>query len=110
MSMGYRGVRRAWHVVVTCCACAALPAYAGAVHGMLTRSGQPLVGVQVVLNCGGMQSAGQSGPQGQYSLTIAATGRCTLTVDGVSAEVPVADQPTRADFEVPAGGSALIRR
>jgi hypothetical protein len=97
-------------IVVPCCACAALPAHAGAVHGLLTRGGQPLAGVQVVLNCGGLQSAGQSGPQGQYSLTIAASGRCTLTVNGASAEVPVTDQPTRVDFEVPAGGSSLIRR
>ncbi len=110
MSLGNPRRRLRWPVGTACCALAVLSAHAGAIHGTLTRGGQPLARVPVSLVCGGEEVRAFSGPQGQYVLTHPASGRCTLTVEGASAEVPVADPPVRADFEVPPGGAALIRR
>ncbi|MBN8508795.1 MAG: hypothetical protein J0L57_09315 [Burkholderiales bacterium] len=87
-----------------------MPAYAGAVYGTLTRNGAPLAGAQVILTCGSLISSGQAGPKGQYRLTIAGGGRCSLTIDGRSADIALGDQPLRQDFEVPAGTAPLAPR
>jgi hypothetical protein len=84
-----------------------VPAHAGAVYGTLTRNGAPLAGVQVILICGSLISSGQTGPKGQYRLSIAGGGPCRLTIDGRSVDIGLGAQPLRQDFEVPAGNAPL---
>lgn len=89
----------------------ALPAAAGAISGKLWQPGnKPLGAVAVKLTCGGSQSAGVADAHGNYSLSIAASGLCTLTVgDGKTASVLLGRDPARYDFEVPASGTSLLQ-
>lgn len=88
----------------------ASPALAATIYGTLKRGNQPLGAAAVQLTCGTLQSAGQSDPRGNYSLSIAASGSCKLSVDGKAAPVNLGNQPVRYDFEVPAAGNALVQR
>lgn len=106
-----RAIRRAESGAAALAALAlATPVQAGAVYGTLTRGGAPLAGAQVFLTCGALISSGQSGPKGQYRLTIAAGGRCVLAIDGRTLEIGLGEQPLRQDFEVPAGSAPLAPR
>jgi len=65
----------------------------------------------VTLTCGSAQSTGKSDANGNYSLSIATSGLCTLTVgDGKSASVLLGKDPARYDFEVPESGTSLLQR
>ena len=90
----------------------ALPVSAGAISGSLKKPGkQPLAATPVSLACGNAQSTGKSDANGNYSLSIAASGLCTLTVgDGKSASVLLGKDPARYDFEVPEAGTSLLQR
>ena len=88
----------------------ASPVLAATIYGTLKRGSQPLGAAAVKLTCGTLQSAGQSDPRGNYSLSIATSGSCTLNVDGKAAPVQLGNQPVRYDFEVPAAGNALVQR
>ena len=92
----------------------ALPVSAGAISGTLKKPGNRPLGVaEVRLTCGTVQTTGQSDGSGIYSLSIAASGLCTLTVDdgkAKSATVLLGKNPARYDFEVPETGSALLQR
>ena len=87
--------------------CVALPAHAASVFGSLKRGGKPLAGASIKLLCGGAISAGQSDERGNYSLSIAKGGSCTLTVDAKSTSLQLGDEPKRQDFEVPQGDAPL---
>lgn len=86
---------------------ASSPALAATIYGSLTRDGQPLRNVGVKLTCGGSQSAGRTDEQGNYSLSIAASGSCSLSVDGKAANVILGKEAARYDFVVPAAGTSL---
>lgn len=90
----------------------ALPASAGAISGTLSKPGNKPLGVaEVKLTCGSTQSTGKSDASGNYSLSIAAMGLCTLTVgDAKSASVLLGKDPARYNFEVPESGAALLQR
>lgn len=90
----------------------ALPVSAGAISGTLNKPGnKPLGAAEVKLTCGGAQSTGKSDANGNYSLSIAALGLCTLTVgDGKSASVLLGKDPARYNFEVPETGASLVQR
>lgn len=100
-----------WAVLAVVIA-AAGPASAGAISGTLTRPGnKPLGGADVKLVCGNAESAGKSDAQGNYSLAIAASGLCTLSVGpGKSASVLLGNNPARYNFEVPDSGASLQQR
>ena len=60
---------------------AAGPASAGAISGMLTKPGNKPLGVAYAkLVCGSAESATKSYALGNYSLAIAASGLCTVSV------------------------------
>lgn len=83
------------------------PALAATIYGSLTRNGQPLSNVAVTLTCGGSSSAGRTDQQGNYSLSITASGSCSLSVEGKTAEVILGKEAARYDFVVPAEGTSL---
>lgn len=85
----------------------ALPAHAASIYGSLKQAGKPVTGASIKLLCGGTISAGQSDARGNYSLSIAKGGSCTLTVDSKSTSVQLGEEPKRQDFEVPAGDAPL---
>jgi hypothetical protein len=90
----------------------ALPASAGAISGTLTKPGNKPLGIaEVKLTCGSTNSTGKSDANGNYSLSIAALGLCTLTVgDAKSASVLLGKDPARYNFEVPEAGVSLLQR
>lgn len=85
----------------------ALPAGAATLFGSLKRGGKPLAGVPITLVCGKTFSAGQADAKGNYSIAVAGSGSCNLTVDGKATTLQLANEPTRYDFEVPAGDGPL---
>jgi len=89
----------------------ALPAVAGTISGILRNSSGPLNSAAVKLTCGDRQSVGQTDANGNYSLSIASSGVCTLTVNDTStAKVLLGKDPARYSFELPRSGNAMLQR
>lgn len=85
-----------------------LPAGAATIFGSLKRGGKALPGVSITLVCGKTFSAGQADAKGNYSIAVAGSGSCNLSVDGkAAATLQLGAEPTRYDFEVPAGDGPL---
>jgi hypothetical protein len=84
-----------------------LPAGAATIFGSLKRGGKPLPGVALTLVCGKTFSAGQADARGNYSIAVAGSGGCNFTVDGKATTVQLGNEPTRFDFDVPAGDGPL---
>jgi len=75
------------------------PALAGQISGIIIQDGTaPLAGAPVSIDCSGQVVPGTTDDNGRYSIYQAATGPCTLTVNGASATVFSSNQPTRHDF------------
>jgi len=85
-------------------------AAAATIYGSLKQAERPVADAAVQLTCGKVKSAGQTNAMGNYSLSIAASGDCTLSVDGKAGAVSLGSNPVRYDFEVPASGASLIQR
>jgi hypothetical protein len=85
-------------------------AAAAAISGKLQRGGQPLVAAELKLICGAETAVGKSDAQGNYNLTIGASGRCAFSVGDKSVLVVLGRDPARYDFEVPADAAPLVRR
>lgn len=86
----------------------ALPASAATIFGSLKRGGKPLPGVPLTLVCGKTFSAGQADAKGNYSIAVGGSGSCNLSVDGKAATtLQLGAEPTRYDFDVPAGDGPL---
>lgn len=90
---------------------------AAEIHGTVSEGGKPLAqGVALKLDCGGTTASAATDQFGGYSLKIAATGQCKLSIDykGSSAALSVAvfEKPSRYDLEVKqeAGKLALARK
>jgi hypothetical protein len=78
---------------------------AAEIHGTVSEGGAPVAqGVALKLDCGGTSATASTDKFGGYSLKIAASGQCKLTIDykGSSASLPVAvfEKPSRYDLEV----------
>ena len=84
-----------------------LPAGAATIFGSLKRGGKPLPGVAMTLVCGKAFSAGQADARGNFSVAVAGSGSCNLTVDGKAVTLQLGNEPTRYDFDVPAGDGPL---
>jgi len=84
-----------------------LPAGAATIFGSLKRGGKPLPGVPLTLVCGKTFSAGQADTRGNYSIAVAGSGSCNFTVDGKATTLTLGSEPTRYDFDVPAGDGPL---
>jgi hypothetical protein len=90
----------------------AIPASAAEIHGTVSEEGKPLPqGVALKLDCGGTTASASTDQFGGYSLKIAATGQCKLSIDykGGSASLSVAvyEKPSRYDLSVKADGGKL---
>ena len=93
-------------------------AAAGAeLHGTISENGKPLPsGVPVKLDCGSASAAATTDQFGSYSLKVAASGDCRLTLDykgsSPSLKVTLYDKPSRYDLIVKeeAGKLTLARK
>jgi hypothetical protein len=85
----------------------ALPAGGATIFGSLKRGGKPLPGVALTLVCGKTFSAGQADAKGNYSIAVAGSGSCNLSVDGKATTLQLGAEPTRYDFDVPAADGPL---
>lgn len=90
---------------------------AAEIHGTVSENGKPLgKGVALKLDCGGTTASGSTDDFGGYSLKVAASGQCKLSIDykGGTASLGVAvfDKPSRYDLEVKeeAGKISLTRK
>lgn len=92
-------------------------ASAAEIRGTVSEGGKPLgKGVAMKLDCGGTTASGSTDEFGGYSLKVAATGQCKLSIDykGATASLGVAvyEKPSRYDLEVKqeAGKLSLARK
>jgi hypothetical protein len=90
---------------------------AAEIRGTVSEAGKPLAqGVPLKLDCGGTTATASTDQFGGYSLKIAASGQCKVTIDykGASASlaVTVFEKPSRYDLEVrqEAGKLSLARK
>jgi hypothetical protein len=80
-------------------------AAAAEIHGTITEGAKPLSqGVVVKVDCGGASASGKTDQFGSYSVKVAATGDCRLTLDykgaSPSLKVVLYDKPTRYDLQL----------
>ena len=97
--------RIAFGLATVALAALAAPAAAAEIHGTVSEGGKPLAqGVALKLDCGGTTASASTDQFGGYSLKIAASGQCKVSIDykGGSASLPVAvfEKPSRYDLEV----------
>jgi hypothetical protein len=95
----------------------ALGVGAAEIHGTVSEGGKTLPeGVALKLDCGGTTAAAQTDQFGSYSLKVAATGECVLSIEykkaNPSVKVTVYEKPSRYDLEVKdvAGKLSLTRK
>jgi hypothetical protein len=100
-----------------CGLAAALSASAAEIHGTLSENGKPLPqGVALKLECGPASATAKTDEFGSYSLKIAATGECRLSVDykgsSPSLKVTLYEKPGRYDLAVKdeSGKLTLVRK
>jgi hypothetical protein len=91
----------------------ALPVSAAEIHGTVSEGGKPVAkGVGLKLDCGGTSAQAATDEFGGYSLKVATTGDCKLTIDykGASASLSVAvyEKPSRYDLTVKEDAGKLI--
>ena len=92
---------------------AAAAASAAEIHGTVSEGGKPVpAGVALKLECGAESATAKTDDFGSYSLKIAGTGECRLSVDyqGASASltVTVYEKPSRYDVAVKDEGGKLV--
>ncbi len=88
-----------------CGLAAAIAASAAEIHGTVSENGKPLPqGVALKLECGTASAAAKTDEFGSYSLKIAATGECRLSIDykgaSPSLKVTLYEKPSRYDLAV----------
>ncbi len=88
-------------------------AAAAEIHGTVSDGGKPVPkGVALKLDCGGASAEAATDEFGSYSLKVAATGECRLTVgyQGASGSlgVSVYERPSRYDLAVSKDGGKLV--
>jgi hypothetical protein len=100
-----------------CCLALACAAEAAEIHGTVSEGGKTLPAkVPVKLDCSGTSASAETDQYGSYSLKIAATGECALSLDykkaSPSVKVTVYEKPSRYDLVVAeaAGKLTLTRK
>src|SRR2546422_1681334 len=95
------GMREALFIGVCCLALAGAAGAAGAaeIHGTVSEDGKTLPqGVTLKLDCSGTSASAQTDQFGSYSLKIAATGECVLSLEykksNLSVKVTVYEKPS----------------
>lgn len=92
---------------------AAATASTAEIHGTVSENGKPLPqGVALKLECGGASASAKTDGFGSYSLKIATTGDCRLSVDykgsSPSLKVTVYEKPSRYDVAVKEVSGKLV--
>jgi hypothetical protein len=92
-------------------------AAAAEIHGTVSEGGKTLVeGVPLKVDCSGTSASGKTDQFGSYSLKIAATGECVLSLEykkaSPSVKITVYEKPSRYDLIVKeeAGKLTLTRK
>jgi hypothetical protein len=88
-----------------CCLALAGAAVAAEIHGTVSEGGKTLpAGVPLKLDCSGTSASAQTDQYGSYSLKIAASGECTVSLEykksSPSVKVTVYEKPSRYDLIV----------
>jgi hypothetical protein len=90
---------------------------AAEIHGTVSEDGKTLPeGIPLKLDCSGVSGSAQTDQFGSYSLKVAATGECILSLDykgsSASVKVTVYEKPSRYDLVVKqeAGKLTLTRK
>jgi len=88
-----------------CCLALAGAAGAAEIHGTVSEDGKTLPqGVTLKLDCSGTSASAQTDQFGSYSLKVAATGECVLSLEykksNLSVKVTVYEKPSRYDLVV----------
>jgi hypothetical protein len=91
----------------------AIAAGAAEVYGTVSEGGKTLPqGVPLKVDCSGTTASGQTDQYGSYSLKVAATGECTLSLEykgsKPSAKVTLYDKPTKFDAIVKEESGKLV--
>jgi hypothetical protein len=86
---------------------------AAEIHGTVSEGGKPLPkGVALKLDCSGVSAEAKTDEFGSYSLKVAGTGECKLSLDykGATAALAVAvyEKPSRYDLAVRKDGDKLV--
>jgi len=92
-------------LIGVCCLAVSGMAAAAEIHGTVSEGGKTLAaGVPVKLDCSGTSASAQTDQYGSYSLKIAATGECTVSLEykkaSPSVKVTVYEKPSRYDLVV----------
>jgi hypothetical protein len=94
----------------------AASAAAGEIYGTVSEAGKPLAaGVAVRVACAGASAEGATDVYGAYSVKVAGTGKCSLTIPSLpgapSLAVNVYEKSARYDLAVSrVGGKATLTR
>jgi len=96
-----------------CCLALAWAAEAAEIHGTVSEEGKTLPqGVPLKLECSGGSASAQTDQFGSYSLKVAATGECTLSLEykksTPSVKVTVYEKPSRYDLIVKEEAGKLV--
>ena len=97
-------MRKALFIGVCCLALAGV-AVAAEIHGTVSEGGKTLpAGIPLKLDCSGTSASAQTDQYGSYSLKIAASGECTVSLEykkaSPSVKVTVYEKPSRYDLIV----------
>ncbi len=100
-----------------CCLALAGAVEAAEIHGTVSEGGKTLPeGIPLKLDCSGTSASAKTDQFGSYSLKIAASGECVLSLEykssTLSLKVTVYEKPSRYDLVVKeeAGKLTLARR
>ena len=94
---------------VACALAVTAEAAAATIYGFIQQDNRPVANGQLVLKCGGTEAArAVTDDRGNYRMSAARTGRCSLHLGNASGEVVLYAEPTRYDFEI--RGPVLYRR
>ena len=92
-------------LIGVCFLATAWAAGAAEIHGTVSEGGKTLEeGVPLKVDCSGVSASGKTDQFGSYSLKIAATGECVLSLEykkaSPSVKVTVYEKPSRYDLIV----------
>jgi hypothetical protein len=96
--------------------CLAAAASGAEIHGTLSQNGKPVSkDTALRLECGQVSATAQTDEHGSYSLRVATTGECRLSLSyggsNLTLPVTVYDKPSKYDLVlVEEGGKVVLRR
>ena len=96
-----------------CALTGAASLFAAEIHGTVSENGKPVAqGVALKIECGAASASAKTDEFGSYSLKIAATGECRLSVDykgqSPSLKVTLYEKPGRYDLTVKEEAGKLV--